>query len=131
MGEFTVRPPRPDAAFATFSGGNQQKALLAKWLRSEPRVLLLHEPVQGVDVGAKRQIFEHIRNAASNGVAVLIVSEEHEDLAHLCDRVLIFRDGRVAAELAHGQISAGRIVERCFSTESRVVPAHIDGTARR
>jgi ribose transport system ATP-binding protein len=101
MRRFDVRPLEPERRFATFSGGNQQKLLLAKWFSAEPALMLLHEPTQGVDVGAKRQIFELIEKAAAGGTTILISSGEHDLLANLCDRVLVFRDGAVTAEL-HG-----------------------------
>src|SRR5205823_14178687 len=82
--EYDVRPPDPDRTFSTLSGGNQQKVVLAKWFETEPTVLLLHEPTQGVDVGARSQIYKRLRQAASTGLAVLIASAEFEDLAHVC-----------------------------------------------
>lgn len=112
---FDVRPPEPARAFATFSGGNQQKALLAKWFETKPALFLLHEPTQGVDVGARRQIFRQIRDAAQAGVALVLVSSEYEDLAHLCDRVVIFRHGRAVFELSGEALTHARILERCFA----------------
>ena len=94
---FDVRPPATEAPLRTLSGGNQQKALLAKWLQLEPKILLLHEPSQGVDVGAKREIFQRIERAAETGAAVLIASAEFEDLAHLCQRVLVIADGVIVS----------------------------------
>jgi ribose transport system ATP-binding protein len=111
---FEVLPPVPTAALADFSGGNQQKALLAKWFHTEPRVMILHEPTQGVDIGAKRQIFQLIRDAAEAGTSFLLASAEHEDLAHLCDRVLVFRDGRVASSLHGAALTHERLLEQCF-----------------
>jgi ribose transport system ATP-binding protein len=109
-----VRPPDPDRRFAELSGGNQQKVVLAKWFAREPRVLLLHEPTQGVDIGARQEVFRHIREFTQAGGAVLISSTEYEDLASLCDRVLVFRDARVVAELEGSALSAQSIVERAF-----------------
>lgn len=108
---FDVRPANPDAAMETLSGGNQQKTVLARWIAEEPTVLLMHEPTQGVDIGARQQIFEVIREAVENGLAVLYCSLEYEDLAHLCDRVHVFRDHEVVAELAGDQVSAERIAD--------------------
>jgi ribose transport system ATP-binding protein len=117
LDEFEVRPAEPGRQFDTLSGGNQQKTLLGKWFATRPRVLLLDEPAHGVDVGARRQIFQHLRDAAERDrTAFLIASTEAEDLAHLCDRVLVFRDGVVVSELVREELSEERITERCFMT---------------
>jgi ribose transport system ATP-binding protein len=118
MTRFEVRPLDSAQPLGSFSGGNQQKMLLAKWFATEPRVLLMHEPTQGVDIGTKRQIFESMRDAAESGMGIVMASAEVEDLAHLCDRVLVFRDGRVASELRGGALSAERIVEHSFRTSA-------------
>lgn len=115
--DYTVRPPIPEAKMGQLSGGNQQKALLAKWLQRNPPVLLLHEPTQGVDVGAKKDVFERLREAAVGGAAILFSSAEYEDLAHLCDRVLVFHEGRVAATLTGADLTEERIVEQCYRAE--------------
>ena len=115
--EFEVRPPEPDKVFGTLSGGNQQKAVLAKWLATSPRVLILHEPTQGVDVGARKQIFRLIRDATARGCSIVLASLEYEDLAHLCDRVLVFRNGRIVSELNGDNLTEDRIVEQCYRGE--------------
>jgi ribose transport system ATP-binding protein len=114
LDRFDVRPPNPDLLLASLSGGNQQKALLAKWLQSGPLVLLLHEPTQGVDIGSRRQIFAIIREVAQSGTAVLIASAEYEDLAHICNRILIMRHGRIVSELTGTDLTEERIVEQCY-----------------
>jgi ribose transport system ATP-binding protein len=114
LARFEVRPPTPSASLASLSGGNQQKALLAKWLQRRPQVLVLHEPTQGVDIGSRARIFSIIQEVADEGVAVVIVSSEHEDLAHLCNRVLVMRRGRVGVELVGADVSEDRIVEQCY-----------------
>ena len=121
--EFKVVPPEPNRLFASLSGGNQQKALLAKWFSTRPQIFLLHEPTQGVDIGAKQQIFGQIRDLAQAGGAVIIASTEYEDLAHLCDRVLVVRDGDVVAELRGADLTEHRIVEQCFASERAAEPA--------
>ncbi|MDX6653512.1 MAG: ribose transport system ATP-binding protein [Solirubrobacterales bacterium] len=106
-----VRPAEPERALELFSGGNQQKVVLAKWLRNEPKALLMDEPTQGVDVGAKAGIFELIANAAAAGAGVLVCSSDAKELALICDRVLVMRDGEVVAEVARGtQLSEAGLV---------------------
>ena len=92
-----VVPPRPEAIIATLSGGNQQKVVLARALRLEPRALVLDSPTQGVDVGSKQSIHTFIREAAALGAAVVIASPESEELSLLCDRVVVLVGGEVRA----------------------------------
>jgi ribose transport system ATP-binding protein len=116
MHTFDIRPPEPSLLYGELSGGNQQKALLAKWLQTEPRLLLLDEPTQGVDVGARQQIFELLRRAVSErGMHVLCASSDYEQLAVLCDRVIVFGRGRVWRELAGRDVTKDRIIEQCFA----------------
>jgi ribose transport system ATP-binding protein len=92
---FLIRPAYAHAPVGTFSGGNQQKALMAKWLIARPRLLLLHEPTQGVDVGARRDIYRFVKAAATlNNMAVLWVTTEFGELAEVCDRVIVLTQGR-------------------------------------
>jgi ribose transport system ATP-binding protein len=108
MQTVALDPPNIDRSISSFSGGNQQKAVLGKWLRAEPAVLLLDEPGQGVDVSAKASIFRLISAAARRGMAVLVCSAVAEDLELLCDRVIVIRHGIAASELA-GTVSAPQI----------------------
>lgn len=112
MARFEVTPVDPEAIMATFSGGNQQKTLLAKWLARRPRLLILDEPWHGVDVGAKRQIMRLLTEAASEGMAIVISSVEAADLAEVCHRVLVMRRGEVATELAGSDLTSARISEQ-------------------
>jgi ribose transport system ATP-binding protein len=114
MVEFDVQPRDIIRPLGEFSGGNQQKALLAKWFIRKPRVLLLQEPTQGVDIGARRQIFAKIADLARNGTGIIIASAEYEDLAHMCDRVLVFRHGAIRSELHGETLTPEHLVERCF-----------------
>jgi ribose transport system ATP-binding protein len=95
-----VRPRDPNSPFATLSGGNQQKVVLSKWLRLKPRALLVDEPTQGVDVGAKVAIHALLRKVASEGAAVVVTSSEDSELATICDRVLVLQDGNITAEVS-------------------------------
>jgi len=94
-----VRPRSPQRGLGELSGGNQQKVLIAKWLRLKPKALLLEEPTQGVDIQAKAEIHEHIDHAARDGAAIVVASSEAEELARLCDRVIVLHDGYVVEEL--------------------------------
>lgn len=105
-----LKPPSTEYAMGHLSGGNQQKGVIARWLRMSPRVLLLDEPTQGVDVGAKSAIFALIADAAAAGAAVLMCSSEAKDLAAVCDRVLVLRHGTVVADLRGGSLREERIV---------------------
>jgi ribose transport system ATP-binding protein len=123
--EFDVRPPEPRRLLGELSGGNQQKALLAKWLKlfGQARVLLLHEATQGVDVGARQDIFRTIREGAKAGLGILYVSTEHEDLAHLCDRVIVMRHGRIAAEMENTNLQAETITAMALAGEGDLIDA--------
>jgi ribose transport system ATP-binding protein len=103
---FGIVMPSAQSALATLSGGNQQKALLAKWVISAPRVFALHEPTQGVDVGAKREVFRHLTELAREGTLLVISSVEYEDLAHLCTRVHVMRRGKVIRTIERSDLSA-------------------------
>jgi ABC-type sugar transport system ATPase subunit len=104
-------PREPAKPLGTLSGGNQQKAVLARWLRARPSVLVLDEPTQGVDVGAKEAIHQLLNEAAAQGLALLVLSAEvDEELLELCDRVLVMRGGRVAAELTGSEMTTSRII---------------------
>jgi ribose transport system ATP-binding protein len=108
-----IRPSQPRAAFETLSGGNQQRTLLAKWLQTDAPLLLLDEPTRGVDVGARLDIAAAIRALAERGMVIMCASTDHELLAAICGRVLIFSGGVVVLELAGKEVTKERITERC------------------
>jgi len=107
---------------ALFSGGNQQKILLAKWLRLPLKVFLLDEPTQGVDVGAKAEIHRQLSAAAAAGKAVVISSSDVDELASLCSRVLVLRNGRIAATLEGTRLTASAVAAECIRVEEQRVP---------
>ncbi|MCW2778566.1 MAG: Monosaccharide-transporting ATPase [Frankiales bacterium] len=113
----TVRPARPELAVSALSGGNQQKVVLAKWLRLSPKVLLLDEPTQGVDIGAKTDIHLEVLQAARAGVGVLVSSSDTDELAALCRTVLILRDGKVADVLHGDSLTAQSVSRACLGRE--------------
>jgi ribose transport system ATP-binding protein len=99
MTRLDVRPREPGFAIESLSGGNQQKVMLARSLRLRPDILVLDEPTQGVDVGAQAQIRRHIRESVKDGLSVIVCSSSSEELAEMCDRVIVLVDGREVAEL--------------------------------
>ncbi len=115
LGErYDVRPNDPARTLESLSGGNQQKVLLAKWLQTEPALMLLDEPTQGVDVGARQQVYVALDQAAQHGTAILVASTDYEQLEQICDRVLVFARGEVIRELAGDQVTKDHIAEQCY-----------------
>lgn len=112
--EFGVSPNRPELPLSALSGGNAQKVVLAKWLQTNPRLILLDEPTQGVDVGARELVFDAIRRSCRRGAATIVASSDYEQLAMLCDRVLVFSGGRVTRELTGTEISKDSIARSCL-----------------
>jgi ABC-type sugar transport system ATPase subunit len=106
-----VRATSVDEHAGRLSGGNQQKVVFAKWLDAQPRVLLLDDPTRGVDVGAKAEMHVLIRGAATAGAVVLLTSTDLDELAAVCDRVLVFYRGRICAELAGERLREHAILE--------------------
>jgi ribose transport system ATP-binding protein len=113
---FGVRPARPNMTLALLSGGNRQKACVAKWLRTSPRVLVLDEPLQGVDIGGKQEIVDILKEAAyHHGVAVVVCSSDLDDLESMAGRVLVVRRGRVTDELRGREITRHEILQRSYA----------------
>jgi ABC-type sugar transport system ATPase subunit len=104
----------PEAPITTLSCGNQQKVVMARWLASEPKVLLLNDPTRGVDIGAKRDLYELLLDLAGQGMAVVMLSTEVDEHVELMDRVLVFREGQISRELARNELTRQRIVGAFF-----------------
>jgi ribose transport system ATP-binding protein len=100
-----LSPNDPEAAIETLSGGNQQKVVIARWMRIGPEVLVLEDPTAGVDVGAKAEIYRLLAAALAKGQGILLISTDFEEVASICHRALIFRDGRIVSELAASELS--------------------------
>jgi ribose transport system ATP-binding protein len=103
-------PEAAERPITTLSGGNQQKAVIARWLSVEPKLLALSEPTAGIDIGARTTIYEEIRKRAEDGLAVLMSSSDSEDLMAVCDRVIVLRDGEIVAELYRTELSKKAVV---------------------
>jgi ABC-type sugar transport system ATPase subunit len=112
-----VKPPKVSTIVSRLSGGNQQKVLFSKWLFEPPRVLLLDEPTRGVDVGAKRALYELIVSLAASGMGVLLISSEIEEILGLAHRVLVMRRGRIVAEFAADEMEEERLLRAAFGSE--------------
>jgi ribose transport system ATP-binding protein len=108
---FGIRPPEADKVVGNLSGGNQQKAVLARWLRSGVRVLVLEQPTMGVDVGAKSEIYGLMNDALQAGLAMILVSSDLEEVANICNRAFVFNRGRVVAEVGRHELSVSRLTE--------------------
>ena len=113
------------------SGGNQQKIVLCKWLRLEPRVILLDEPTQGIDIGAKALIHGLIRKAADDGAAVVVATSDDEEICDICDLVHILRDGELAVERRRDELSVDDLglLKHGGSTQRNDEPV-VEGRAR-
>ena len=111
-----IKTPGLDALVRTLSGGNQQKVVLARWLGSQLRVLVLDEPTRGVDVGAKAEIHAHLRALAADGVGLLVASSELHELLALCDRIYVMRQGRVAGELGRAEATTSSVLRLATGT---------------
>jgi ABC-type sugar transport system ATPase subunit len=96
---------------AQLSGGNQQKVALAKWLQTQPQLLLLDEPTRGIDVGAKREIYELMNEWTAQGIAILLITSEMPELLAMSDRILVLHRGRCTAQFPAAQATAAKVLE--------------------
>lgn len=110
MSSLSIKAAAPYVAAETLSGGNQQKIVLGKWLAQKPKVLILDEPTRGVDVGAKAQVHQIVRELASTGMAALVISSEMQELLMLCDRLLVVREGRIVGELSSASATQEQVL---------------------
>ncbi|MBY3485734.1 sugar ABC transporter ATP-binding protein [Rhizobium laguerreae] len=109
-----VKTTGPEQEIRLLSGGNQQKVCLARWLLGDPKLLILEEPTRGVDLGARREIYEEIRRLAANGLGILLVSSDAEEVAGLADRAIVFEEGRAVATLG-ANASAAELMQAAES----------------
>ena len=110
VAELAIRPPELDRDVALLSGGNQQKVVLAKWLLTNAKLLILDEPTRGVDVAARRDLYAIIGALADAGLAVLLVSSDLLEVLGMADRTLVVREGRVAGAFARGEATEERLL---------------------
>jgi galactofuranose transport system ATP-binding protein len=110
MKRLAIKASSAEQKIRELSGGNQQKVLLARWLCTNPKLLILDEPTRGIDVGAKAEIQALIRELADQGLGVLMISSELEEITEGADRVFVLSDGRTVADVSHAEASAGAII---------------------
>ena len=105
-----LRAASLDTNVGNLSGGNQQKVVIAKWLATQPKVIILDEPTKGIDIGSKAAVHEFMAELASQGLAVIMVSSEIPEILGMSDRVMVMRDGRMVAELTDNDLSPETLV---------------------
>jgi len=110
LGRLRVRTPSYDRLVSTLSGGNQQKAVLARWLAARPKVLVLDEPTRGIDVGAKAEIYEIMEGLAAGGMAILMISSELPEILGIADRIVVMQNGHLTGELNRAEATEEKIL---------------------
>ena len=106
-----IKTPSINQLVGNLSGGNQQKVAVAKWLASESKILILDEPTRGIDVGAKQEIYELINNLTQEGLGILMISSEMEEIMGMSDRMLVMSEGKVVGELQKEDFSQDQILK--------------------
>ena len=119
-----VKTPTQDQIARYLSGGNQQKVVLGKWLSMKPNILLLDEPTRGIDVGAKQEIYQLMEELADQGMSILFVSSELEEIIGMSDRVIVMHEGRLAGELDRSELSEQSIMNLATGGVSQHVTTH-------
>ena len=114
--QLQIKTPHLEQVTRFLSGGNQQKIVLGKWLALTPQLLMLDEPTRGIDVGAKREIYRLMEKLAGEGMAILFVSSEMEEVLGMADRALVMHEGRIAGELARNELSEEAIMQLATGT---------------
>ena len=118
--ELGVKTASSETAITSLSGGNQQKCIIARWLRTNPQVLLLDDPTRGIDVGAKAELYQVIDKLCRDGLAIIVTSSELPELITVCDRILVLCEGRLTGEIAKEEFSEQRIMELATALEPEV-----------
>ena len=113
-----VKTPSVEVKTGNLSGGNQQKVVLAKWLSLNPRVLIFDEPTRGIDVGAKAEIYDLMRELAKAGVAILMISSDMEEVLNISDRVAVMHEGRLTGILGRADCTEANVMKLAVGTVS-------------
>jgi ribose transport system ATP-binding protein len=118
-----IRPRDPERPYSFLSGGNQQKVIFGKWLGFTPKVMVIEDPTSGVDVGARKAIYELIRDQASSGVSFIVCSSDSDDLLAVCDRILVLNEGHIVEQLEGDDINESRLLLAMSGSQTEVVAA--------
>jgi ribose transport system ATP-binding protein/inositol transport system ATP-binding protein len=113
----SIKTPSRDQRVGNLSGGNQQKVVLAKWLASDPEILILDEPTRGVDVGAKAEIYKIMNDLAAKGMAIIMISSEMPEIVNMCDRIIVMSDGKITGELERSEFDQEKILHYVFAED--------------
>src|SRR6185295_2098962 len=117
--KLNVKAPSVEVKTGNLSGGNQQKVVLAKWLSLNPRVLIFDEPTRGIDVGAKAEIYDLMRELAKAGVAILMISSDMEEVLNISDRVAVMHEGRLTGILERAECTEENVMRLAVGAEAR------------
>ena len=109
--KMSVRTPSADQIIANLSGGNQQKVMIARWLATSPKILILDEPTRGVDVGAKSEIYAIMNELAKSGMAIVLISSEMPEIINMSDRIYVMSEGRITGCLNHREVTQEKIMK--------------------
>jgi ribose transport system ATP-binding protein len=118
-----IRTPSARQLVQNLSGGNQQKVVLGKWLASDCKILILDEPTRGIDVGAKQEIYKLINTLAKNGLAIIVISSEMEEILNITDRMLVLFEGKFMGELSKDQYSQSTVLQLASGETTSNPPA--------
>ncbi|MEZ4559761.1 MAG: ATP-binding cassette domain-containing protein [Caldilineaceae bacterium] len=120
INRLTIRTPGMDRRVVNLSGGNQQKVVISKWLMVQPKILLMDEPTRGIDVGAKSEIYDLMRQLASSGISVIMISSEFPELIAMCDRIVCLTEGRATGTLAR-RVTLETLMHYCTLRDHAIV----------
>lgn len=118
---FDVRPKDVNLDISALSGGNQQKVVMARWMHLNAPLLILEDPTAGVDVGAREEIYHLLNKALADGIAVLVISNDFEEIAHICNRALVFNRGQVVGELKNERVTFANLLELASASQETPV----------
>jgi rhamnose transport system ATP-binding protein len=120
--QFSVRMTGVEQLVASLSGGNQQKVVLAKWLASGPRVLILDEPTRGIDIGAKVEVHRIIAELAASGLGIILISSDLPEVIAMSDRIVVLHEGRVTAEISRDRATQEQVMFAATGNVGAVAP---------